>query len=325
MGLITRDYVWVELRQLVYFDAIVRLGGFTRAAEQLYVAQPAISAQIRRLEKELGTVLLQRNSRRVSLTHAGELFWDHTRQVLDQLAAARADLDELSSVTRGRVCIGATEALGSLDLPSALAAFRRRYPDVALKLTSGLIVDLLAGLEAGEIDVVLGPMHSDQPPRFAAQVLVEESLVLVTPPGHPLAYEESGRLSAARDEHFICLPTGSGLNAILVEAATAEGFVPQIEFETYSPASIRELVSAGLGVALLAGSVARGLGPPINIYPLKPSPRHPPISIMVTRSPPPSTAAMAFHTYLCATLSGRPRADDGVELSPEQRSSAPAP
>src|SRR5215468_4217165 len=103
----------MELRQLVYFDAVVRHGGFSRAAERLHVAQPAVSAQIRRLETELGTTLLQRTTRRVSLTYAGELFLARARRVLAQVDAARGDLAELSAVLRGRVRIGATQVLGS--------------------------------------------------------------------------------------------------------------------------------------------------------------------------------------------------------------------
>src|SRR6516165_10866955 len=242
----------MELRQLVYFDAVVRYGGFSRAAERLHVAQPAVSAQIRRLETELGTTLLQRTTRRVALTHAGELFLARTRRVLDQLDRARADLDELSTVRRGQVRVGATQILGSLDLPAALAQFRRRYPGVSLALQTGLIAELLDTLNAGEVDLVLGPVHDDLPDRYLAHPLVIETLVLVTAPGHPLASVADGAASAAgarvslaavRDEPFVCLPTDSRLHGILVEAAAAEGFIPRIEFETYSPASMRELVA----------------------------------------------------------------------------------
>ncbi len=288
----------MELRQLVYFDAVVRHGGFTRAAEQLRVAQPAISAQVRRLEAELGTVLLQRTTRRLSLTHGGELFWQRTRRVLEQLDAARADLDEISSVLRGKVRIGATPVLGSLDLPAAMAAFRRRYPSVALALRSGLIADLLAGLDAGEVDIVLGPVHPDLAQRYTASTLVGESLTLITPPGHWLAADRSGRLAAARDEPFVCLQAGSGLHTILTAAAAAEGFVPNIEFETYSPTSIRELVAAGLGVALLAVSTLRAPGPPVEAVALRSPPRHPPISVVTLRGSTLAPAPRAFRGYL---------------------------
>ena len=111
----------MELRQLAYFDAVVRHGSFTKAAQRLHVAQPAVSAQIRRLEAELGVTLLERTTRRVALTQAGELFLARARLALAQLEGARADLAELSAVLRGQVRIGATQVLGSLDLPAALA------------------------------------------------------------------------------------------------------------------------------------------------------------------------------------------------------------
>jgi LysR family transcriptional regulator, transcription activator of glutamate synthase operon len=290
----------MELRQLVYFDAVVRYGGFSRAAERLHVAQPAVSAQIRRLETELGTTLLQRTTRRVALTHAGELFLVRARRVLDQLDRARADLDELSTVRRGQVRVGATQILGSLDLPAALAQFRRRYPGVSLALQTGLIAELLDALHAGEVDLVLGPVHPGLPAHFLADPLVDESLVLVTAPGHPLATGlAAGRvvtLAAVRDEPFVCLRAGSGLHAIL--CAAAEGFVPRIEFETYSPASIRELVAAGLGVALLAASAARTPGPAIGVHRLDRPPWHPPIGLIRARGRPLTPAAKAFGDHV---------------------------
>ena len=292
----------MELRQLVYFDAVVRHGGFSRAAERLRVAQPAVSAQIKQLETELGTTLLQRTTRRVTLTQAGEVFLARARQALEQLDRARADLDELSTVQRGQVRIGATLILGSLDLPSALAQFRRRYPGVRLALQTGLIAELLGTLHAGEADLVLGPVHTGLPAHFLADTLVDESLVLVTAAGHPLAADRAaGRvvtLAAVRDEPFVCLRAGSGLHGILCAAAAADGFVPRIEFETYSPASIRELVAAGLGVALLATSAARAPGPAIGVHRLDRPPWHPPIGLIRARGRPLTPAAKAFADHI---------------------------
>src|SRR4051794_8500214 len=129
----------MELRQLVYFEAVVRHGGFTHAARHLHVAQPAISAQIRRLESELGGTLLARTTRRVGLTPAGELLLTRARRALAEIDAARRTLAELTDVLRGRVAIGATPVLGPFDLAAALASFHGSYPGVALTLRSGLI------------------------------------------------------------------------------------------------------------------------------------------------------------------------------------------
>jgi LysR family transcriptional regulator, transcription activator of glutamate synthase operon len=291
----------MELRQLAYFEAVVRYGGFSRAAEQLRIAQPAVSAQVRRLETELGTPLLERTTRRVALTHAGELFLARVRTVLGQLDGARADLAELAAVRRGHVRIGATLVLGPLDLPRSLAQFRRRYPGVTVALRAGLIAELLGDLGSGEIDIVLGPLHPELLDGFVAQPLVEERIVLVTPPGRPARRLAPGGAAVLADfagEPFVCLPAGSGLHAILVAAAAAAGFTPRIQLETHSPASIRELVAAGLGVALMAESSARAIGPDVHLYRLQPPPPHPPIGLIRVPERTPSPATRAFQQHL---------------------------
>jgi DNA-binding transcriptional LysR family regulator len=146
------------------------------------------------------------------------------------------------------------------------------------------------------VDLILGPVHDDLPAAYHARPLVPESLVLVTPPGHPLAAGTDVALAAAGDEPFVCLPVDSRLRAILTGAAAAEGFVPRIEFETYSPASIRDLVSAGLGVALLARSAAEG--PAIGVCELARPPEHPPIGLIRARGRALTPAARAFADHL---------------------------
>jgi LysR family transcriptional activator of glutamate synthase operon len=269
----------MELRQLTYFEAVARLHGFTRAAGQLRVAQSAVSAQIRALEAELGTALFTRTTRRVALTQAGELLLARTRRVFGELDGARADLAELAAVLHGRVTLGSMAVLGGFDLPAALAGFHARYPGVSLALRTGLIAELLAKLDAGEVDLVLGPVHEDLPARFTARELVDEQVVLILPPGRAAVRE----LADVRDEPFGCLPAGSGLRAILDRAAADAGFEPRVQFETHSAASIRELVSAGLGVALVARSAAVTDGPAVVVVRLEPAPAHPAIGLIHLR------------------------------------------
>lgn len=288
----------MELRQLTYFDAVVRYGGFTRAAEQLHVAQPAVSAQIRRLESELGVALLARTTRRVRLTRAGELFWARVRRVLDELAGARADLDELADALTGRVRLGAIQAVDPFDLPAALAGFHVRYPGIELILRSGPLRYLLDGLDRDELDLALGPMPAELPERFAAQQLFTEELVIVTAAGHPLAGRPDLALRALRDEPFVCLPPDSGLRRILDRTAAAEGFTPRVPFEHTNLQRIRELVSHGLGVALLARSVAEAPGRPVAIHSVHPIPVHRAVGLLHRRDRRPAAAADACRRFL---------------------------
>lgn len=294
---------------MTYLDAIVRHGGFTRAAEQLHVAQPAVSAQIRRLEAELGVELLARTTRRVTLTHAGELLLTHARRVLNELDAARADLNELAGVLRGRVRIGDIEALAPFDLPGALAAFHTRYPSVELSLRSGHLQELLDGLDANRLDLAFGPLPADLPDRFSTQELFSEELVLITAVSHPNARQRDLSLSAVRDEPFICLPPDTGLRKLLDEAAARDGFAPRVPFETTSLSRIRELTSLGLGVALIARSVATAAGPPVATHSVAPTVVQRPIGL-IHHAGRTLTSAAAACRVLLAQWATRERAAD---------------
>jgi DNA-binding transcriptional LysR family regulator len=184
--------------------------------------------------------------------------------------------------------------LGGYDLPAALAGFHTRFPGVSLALRTGLIAELLAMLDAGEVDLVLGPVHDDLPARFTARHLVDEQVVLALPPGRAAVRE----LADVRNEPFVCLPAGSGLRAILDRAAAAAGFEPRVQFETHSAASIRELVGAGLAVALLARSATVAPGPAVTVVRLDPAPAHPAIGLIQHRDRRLSAAARACRQEL---------------------------
>jgi LysR family transcriptional regulator, transcription activator of glutamate synthase operon len=306
----------VELRQLVYFEAVVRHGGFSHASRKLHVAQPAVSAQIQRLETELGVQLLHRTTRRVALTEAGELFLTRVRTVLQQLDQARSDLAELTGVLHGRVRIGATPVLGPLKLPASLAAFHRRYPGVTLVLRTGLIAELCAALDRGDLDIVLGPVHEALTRGHTVHRIGEETVVLVTPAGTRFTGPPAGErrpaggrqpidLALVGHEPFVCLPEGTGLRAMLADAATRAGFVPRVDFEANTPASVREMVAAGLGVALLAESAAIGPGPAVDVHPIRDAPRHPPIGSIRRRDQGANPAVAAFQKHLVEDTSLR--------------------
>jgi DNA-binding transcriptional LysR family regulator len=286
----------MELRQLAYFDAVIREGGFTMAARQLHVAQPAISAQVKHLEAELGVILIQRGTRPLALTPAGELFQVHARQILARVEAARLEMAGLSAVTKGTVRIGATPVLGAFNLAAAMASFRLRYPGVAMTLRSGLLEELLAQLDAGTLDVVIGPEHAGLRTRHRVEWVADEHLVLAVPAGHRLAAAGQVHLAECRDEPFICLPPGSGMHALLLQAASAAGIEPRIDFQADNPGSIRDLVAAGLGVALMAASTTTSPGAPIATCDLVRPPKHPPIAVITPRKPTaPAARAFAGH------------------------------
>lgn len=285
----------MELRQLTYLEAVVREGGFGRAAAALHVAQPAVSVQIRKLERELGVTLLARTTRHVALTHAGELFLTRARRALFELEAARADLAGLTDAVIGRVRIGAIQALDPFDLSGALAAFHARHPGVELGLRSGGVRVLLDDLARGRIDLALGPAPDDIPADVVSEALFTDELVLVTAPEHPTAGAAGMAIDALRDEPFVCLPAGTGLRAVLDRLAAAAGFTPHVPFETASLPRLRDLVAHGLGVALVARSVAEAPGPPVVVHEVAPERIWRPVALM-HRTPlgPAAAACRAF-------------------------------
>ena len=152
-SIVIYDQSPVELRQLAYAEAVERHRHFTRAAEELHVAQSALSHQIRRLEAELGTALFERTSRRVAPTEAGEAVARHARRVLAELDGIRGELDELRGLVRGRLTVGALLPAGEIQVTTLLASFNRAFPAIEVSLREGTAADLRELLEADRLDV----------------------------------------------------------------------------------------------------------------------------------------------------------------------------
>src|ERR671936_926949 len=197
----------MEMHQLAYFESVSRHLHFTRAAEELNVAQPSVSQQIRKLETELGAPLFHRMKRRVALTEAGQSFLPHARAVLQQLEEARVEVQELSGLRKGSLAVGAPPSVGTHLLPKALAAFSRKHPGIGLTFREGGSRTLVKLLEDGELDlaVVIQPIRH---PVLETLPLLEEELLLAVPRGHPLG-NANGRvrlkLAELASEPFVLL------------------------------------------------------------------------------------------------------------------------
>jgi DNA-binding transcriptional LysR family regulator len=248
----------MDLRQLRYLVALAEECHFTRAAERMHIAQPALSQQIRRLEDEVGLPLVDRTTRRVALTEAGTLLVDRARRALREVDAARAELAELAGVRGGHVVIGAMQSLGPFDLSRLLAAFHARYPEVELTVQEELSDALLDMLRTDAVDLAFLSLTGERAhERQGAQTLLIEPLVLIVAPGHPLADRKRVRLAELAGEPFVMFREGAGLRHIIVAAARAEGFEPRVAFETNEIERARALVARGLGVSVVPEHDAR--------------------------------------------------------------------
>jgi DNA-binding transcriptional LysR family regulator len=246
----------MELRQLAYFVAVVDEAHFTRAAERLRIAQPAVSQQIRRLEAELGERLLHRDRRTVALTPAGEALLPHARAALAQVEHGQQAVAALRGLVTGHLRVGLVMPLPDRRVVRAIGAFGRRYPGIGLTLVEDETDALLEALAAGEVQVAfigLGP-GQEPPDSVEAVVVAREPAVIVVHPEHPLAGQGSVRLTVLRDEPVVTLTRASRLRTVLEAVCRQEGFTPRVVAETSDLTVMVQLVAEGVGVALMPRS-----------------------------------------------------------------------
>ena len=264
----------MEMHQLTYFESVSRHLHFTRAAEELNVAQPSVSQQIRKLEAELGAPLFHRMKRNVELTEAGTKFLPHARAVFPRLEEARLEVQELSGLRRGTLAVGATPSVGTYLLPRALAVFSQRHPGIALAFREAGSRTLLNLLEAGELDmaVVIQPIRH---PALETLPLLEEELLLGVPRQHPLASgKRRVRLAQLREEPFVLLREGAyDLRDQTLSACRRAGFEPVVALDGGEMDSMLRFVAAGIGVAILPEMVLAEIdrdGGPVAVRELQP-------------------------------------------------------
>jgi len=256
----------MDFRQLRYLVALAEERSFTQAAAREHIAQPALSQQIKRLEDELGIALVERTTRSVSITEAGQLLIARARRALAELEAARDDLLRLKGIRAGRVTIGVMHTMGPVDISLILAIFHERYPEVELTVREQSSEELAEMLRIDELDLAfLSVTERVESHGLALHELICEELVVMLPPDHRLAPRKSLQISALAQEEFISFREGSRIRELLAGAAEQAGFVPQVKLESNESQRIRRLVARGMGVAILPRSDALGPGAEIAV------------------------------------------------------------
>ena len=254
----------MELHQLEYFVAVAEEASFTRAASRVHVAQPGVSAQVRRLESELGQQLLDRSGRSVRLTEVGSAVLPFARAALDAVTNARLAVDDLAGLVRGQVTVGMVSGCALPVLAELLAGFHDRHPGVAIALVEDNSDRLVERLRDGRLDLALIGWAEQTPADIDSVVLVDEELVAAVAPDHPLAGAGAGAgtitIRQLRDLPLVSLPRGTGVRAALDAACAAAGFTPRIVFEASALPMVVELAGRGLGLAVVPASIPNGPG-----------------------------------------------------------------
>ena len=246
----------VQLHQLEYLVAVVDEGGFTRAADRLRVAQPGVSAQVRKLERELGHALLDRSGHRVRPTPVGVDVAAAARVALDAVAGVRRVVDDLDGLLRGTVRAGMVGSGPFLDVPGVVAEFSTAHPQVVCSLVEQGSGALVEGLRGGRLDVALVGAAGPLPEGLEGRTVSEEPLVVAVPPDHPLAGSAVARPADLAGRDLVLPAEGNALRDAVELACVGVSPAPRVTCSASDPTVLARLAARGLGAAVLPGSVS---------------------------------------------------------------------
>jgi DNA-binding transcriptional LysR family regulator len=284
----------MEFRHLRTIVAVARHRSFTKAAEELYLAQSAISQQIRRLEAEIGIQIFRRSSRSVELTEEGKVILAHAQRVLAEVDDLQGELEALTGVMRGTVRIGGIYPFGRYDLYGVLADYRKRYPGVAIHMVEEAQDEVLAMLRQDELDCAFASVDPDTiGSEFAATLLWEEEFLVAVAPDHRFADRAHVTFDELVSEDLIAYRENSALRRRLETTLGRLGLESRNAFVCTEMNAVRALASKGLGVAVLPRSVAELDGPPVVLRPFRPEPLTWPVALVwrADRRQPPAAGA----------------------------------
>lgn len=280
----------VSLRQLEYLVTIVEAGSFTRAAQRLHVTQPALSHQVRALERAVGGPLLERLPRSLRLTPMGRAMLPHACAAVADAQRAHQAARQASGLECAELQLATVSSISLGVLPPVLRAWRHEHEGVHIRLFEHRHTDeLLAAMIAGQADIAVGPSPLDWEGPIRA--LGVEEFVVVLPADDPAVDDATTRvqLSALADRHWVHYAPGHGLADILDQACTAAGFAPRASVRTEQTAAAPVLAAAGLGPTLTPANV---IPPRFDGRVLRPDPPiQRPLAAYTRHRPDPLTAA----------------------------------
>ncbi|NRQ40876.1 LysR family transcriptional regulator [Nonomuraea sp. NN258] len=294
---------------LALLAAVGETGHVTRAAELLGIPQPTASRRLAALADLVGAPLVLPSGRGVRLTRAGRTLAGSAARALAVLTGGAREVREEIHPGTGHVILGFLHLLGRSLVPSLIRGFRERHPGVRFSLAQGSRQDMLRGLKDGEIDLVfVAPLPLDDP-DLDSRPLADQELVLSVPRGHRFAGRTRVRAAELAGEDLVTLEHGYGVRQITDDLCAAAGFEPRVAFEGQESETVRGLVAAGLGVAILpSGEPA----PPAGVVEV---PLSPPVFRRIGVSWPAgerlTPAVRAFRDHVCSDA-----ADIGLDLRP---------
>ena len=260
----------LDVRRMRVLKEVAAQRSFSAAAEKLGYTQSAVSQQIAALEREAGSILIERHPRGIRLTDAGEALVRHADKILARLAEAEAELEAIAGLRGGRLRLGSFPTAGATLMPRAIAQFSSRHPAVELSLVEAEPDESLPRLKAGELDLIL--VDDSPAPDADDDVeyvhLLDDPLHLVLPVDHPLVSRRRIRIEDLAAEPWI---QGTQICACTRQAQIAcsnAGFEPRVAYQSDDFQVVQGLVAAGVGVALIPGLALVSERPDVVIRPI---------------------------------------------------------
>ncbi|MBO9998542.1 MAG: LysR family transcriptional regulator [Cyanobacteria bacterium SID2] len=247
------------LDQLRILKAIASEGSFKRAADSLYVSQPAVSLQVQNLERQLNVPLFDRGGRRAQLTEAGHLLLDYGEKILTLCQETCRAIEDLQNLQGGTLIVGASQTTGTYLLPRTIGAFRQRYPDVAVQLHVHSTRRTSWSVANGQVDLAIvgGEVPSELQDSLEIVPYAEDELALILPVFHRLAQQESIQKEDLYELQFIALDSQSTIRKVIDQVLTRCGIDTRrlkLEMELNSIEAIKNAVQSGLGAAFVSVS-----------------------------------------------------------------------
>ncbi len=241
----------LNLNQLRTFAAVARWGSFSRAAEHLYITQPAVSAQMRALEQHFGTELVEVLGRKTYVTPAGELLLSYAQRIFSLASEAEDAIHEVRGLQRGRLRVGGSPTLGVYLLPAVLGSFAARYPGIELHLDIGSTAQIAELVKANEL--TLGAVEAEvHDPSLLVTEFLEDELVLIVPPAHRWAIAGVATIDELKQQPFLLREVGSGARTLIDTRLADLGIRIKVAMELGNNEAIKRAVMAGLGVSLIS-------------------------------------------------------------------------
>lgn len=240
----------ISLRQLRVLEAVARHLSFTRAAEEMHLSQPAVSMQIRQLEEEFGLPLFEKLGKQISLTEAGREVYQYSRGINRSLQEMEEVLESLKGVSRGSLHVAVASTVNYFA-PRLLAEFHLRYPGVALRLNTANREHLLRLLDTNTADLIL----MGQPPDgvdVVAEAFMDNPLVMIAPPHHPLAGGHALPLASIAGEVFVMREPGSGTRQAMERFFADRGITLRHGMQMTRNEAVKQAVRSGLGLSVVS-------------------------------------------------------------------------